>query len=231
MKQKLILINYQVMKLTNIKRIMIVLIIISSTCMGCGSSGNIGADKTREYYLARSLYYNGESDNALASLERIYGDAPAYVESSRLYARVLYYSGQEEKAILLWEEILEYGICYIDVTIHLSRIYLSEDRFEEAEALIKEGLSVSPEDPTLLYLLADSRSRQGKLSEALVLLGRAEVLMERQCEIYLRQAEIYQSYGFYDESLLAVNKCENLLNDDHPLQNAVKSLKKQLKLN
>ena len=211
------------------KVLSLLLIILISSC-GKQTCRGISSEQMARFLIARKQYYSGDREEALILSGKIRQESPCFSENNSLYARILYYEGREEEAAVLWKEILDREEYHIDVIKQLSRYYIAGGRGPEAESLIMKGLSRSSEDPVLLFLLAESYLRQDNLSGALSLLYQADILMERQCEIYLKRASLFQEYGNYKEALAALNKARVLLNDGHPLVSAVEGLEKKLEL-
>ena len=187
------------------------------------------ASAKRQFLSARNLYYQNRIEEAFKLLEEIYREYPRYKEAALLYARLLFYSGKVEEAVFLWERIiLREEIVDIDAMKLLARYYLRNDQISSAERLLTRALEFSAEDPGLLFLLSETFYRKGNLSTALSLLERADILMERQSELYLKQAMLLRSYGFGKEAARALEKCRVLIGDDHPLADSVENLGKRL---
>ena len=55
----------------------------------------------------------------------------------------------------------------------VSRVYNHPERVDEATAIVREGLAVHPDDPSLLYNAACYESLSGRLPDALAHLSRA----------------------------------------------------------
>ncbi len=206
----------------------IIILLISTVSCERDETVSLSEKMVLKYMTAQSLYYGGDTEPAIGILKSVYDENPGFTRNTSLYARALYYSGDTEKAVSLWESICCKEAYQIDAVKHLSRFYLGEGRTVEAEALLLQALSYSSEDPGLLYLLAETRIAAGALSDGLTLLEKAAVLSERECEIYLRQASLYQEFGYYDRAVEAVEKSASLLNKDHPLFPSLTALRAKL---
>lgn len=62
---------------------------------------------------------------------------------------------------------------FVPAYVNLVDLYRATDRAADAEAVLRDGLAVLPDDPTLLHALGLARVRERKPDEALVLLARA----------------------------------------------------------
>lgn len=71
---------------------------------------------------------------------------------------------QASRAIAWYERAVQYLPRYVKARVHLSELYLQEERLQEAEAMLMPALSSG--DPEVNWRLADAWTRMGKDAEA-----------------------------------------------------------------
>lgn len=105
---------------------------------------------------------------------------------------------QPHRAANWYEQAIAYVPDYVKARVHLSEIYLEDERFEDAEALLLPALSSG--DPEVDWRLADVMIAQGKTSEGDSYLERAargfEALLARHLLAFADHgAEFYAGSG------------------------------------
>jgi tetratricopeptide (TPR) repeat protein len=105
---------------------------------------------------------------------------------------------QPDRAAQWYRQAIEYVPSYVKARVHLSEIYLSNNRAEEAEALLIPA--VSSGDPEVNWRLADVMVAMGKHSDAAAQMDAArsgfEILLERYLLAFADHgAEFYAGSG------------------------------------
>jgi hypothetical protein len=105
---------------------------------------------------------------------------------------------QPGRAARWYRQAIEYVPSYVKARVHLSEIYLGDDRAEDAEALLLPALSSG--DPEVRWRLADVMVAMGKHSEAAAQMQAArsgfEVLLQRYLLAFADHgAEFYSGSG------------------------------------
>jgi len=192
--------------------------------LSCSGSREPSSDQISRFARGKSLYFNDSLEESLDIFTVLYDEIPSFRENAERYARALQYTGRPEEAAAVREVILEDGFYYIDTVKALSRYYIESERFGEAAAMLEAALTYSSEDPTLLFLLARTHARQDEFDRALSLLSGAEAIMERQVEIPLETASLYQRYGFYEKAVSSITRCIAFVGEESPLLPALMRL-------
>ena len=105
---------------------------------------------------------------------------------------------QPGRAAQWYRQAIEYVPSYVKACVHLSEIYLSHDRAEDAEALLLPAISSG--DPEVRWRLADVMVAMGKLSDATAQMQAARSGFEDLLHRYLlafadHGAEFYSGSG------------------------------------
>ena len=167
---------------------------------------------------------------ARAVLEPVIASAPHMDDALREYGLALVWLGEREKGVealcraidfrygdrSAWYwlgEFLDFG--ERPTTVHDPRVaearaaYL-DDRFKEAEALLRDVVAASPGDGTILKLLADVLLRMGRWQEANVLLKRSVELAPQWRAARFRYATMLFTHGQFAEALPHIDELQKL---------------------
>ncbi len=120
------------------------------------------------YVEARVLEANGDYREAMESYQRAMGQAPDSREVRLAYANLLLNVGMSERALDLFQGLGELNPEELQVKA-LALAQLSSRRSEmvsDAETALRAAVAENPDDPNLLFALAQILQRQGKLDEA-----------------------------------------------------------------
>jgi tetratricopeptide (TPR) repeat protein len=168
----------------------------------------------QRYYTARKYYSEQRLDDALKLLLENHRSAPEFCANSYLIAKIYYFNKDLAQAERFWRHTLKVNPHHLDTRKWLARMYLQQDRIEEAENMITPGLAISAEDPELLILLGKVKRRNQDLAGAIELYLKSQAFVERLCEASIDLAEIYYSFGLTDRAEEELKKALSLLGED-----------------
>ncbi|MCK5008678.1 MAG: tetratricopeptide repeat protein [Spirochaetales bacterium] len=172
-------------------------------------------ENTLQLYLAARKYYSEQRlDAALELLLENQEQAPDFIQNSFLLGKVYYFKNDFPQAENCWQQALKINPCYLDTRKWLARLFLQQDRTEEAGSILADALAVSSEDPELLILMAKVKRKQEDLAGAIELYQKSQAFTERLSEASIGLAEIYYGFGLKDRAELELKKALALLGDD-----------------
>jgi tetratricopeptide (TPR) repeat protein len=121
--------------------------------------------------LAQIASEAGYGARAIAALEAVTAQQPAAASAWFMLARELRKAGRTQDA---WRADLS-GVhaSSRDAELLKAAVAMNNQRFEEADAILKARLRRVPDDPAATRLLGEINWRRGDMSEALTLVGRA----------------------------------------------------------
>lgn len=172
-------------------------------------------EKTLQLYLAaRKCYSEQRLDTALDLLLENHEQAPNFIQNSFLLGKVYYFKSDFPQAEYYWEYTLKINPYHLDARKWLARLFLQQDRTEEAGNILADALTVSSEDPELLILMAMVKRKQEDLAGAIELYQKSQAFTVRLSEASIGLAEIYYGFGLKDRAELELKKALHLLGDD-----------------
>jgi len=179
-------------------------------------------ENTLQLYLAaRKCYSEQRLDAALELLLENQKQAPDFIQNSFLLGKVYYFKNDYPQAENCWRHALKINPCYLDARKWLARLFLQQDRTEEAGSILADALEVSSEDPELLILMAKVKRKQEDLAGAIELYQKSQAFTERLSEASIDLAEIYCGFGLKDRAELELRKALFLLGEDSGISSSV----------
>ena len=186
-------------------------------------------EKTLRLYLTAKKHYSEQRlDAALDLLLENHEQAPDFSQNSFLLGKVFYFKSDFPQAEHYWKYTLKINPCHLDTRKWLARLFLDQERTEEAGSILEDALSVSSEDPELLILMAKVKRQQEDLSGAIELYQKSQAYTERLSEASIGLAEIYYGFGLKDRAELELKKALVLLGDDSSISLAVAAILEQI---
>jgi tetratricopeptide (TPR) repeat protein len=164
------------------------------------SAQPITEQSLQRYYRARQCYCEQRLEDALDLLLKNHGSAPEFSANSFLIGKIYYFSEDLAQAEQYWRHTLKFNPHHVDTRKWLARLLLQQDRIEEAEGVLKPGLTISSEDPELLILMGKVKRRNQDLAGAIELYQKSQAFRERLSEASIDLAEIYSSFGLTDRA-------------------------------
>ncbi|MGX7029935.1 tetratricopeptide repeat protein [Vagococcus zengguangii] len=161
--------------------------------------------------LATALSHMGEFDEAVELFEK-------ELEEDRsddvLHSLALLYIqiGEKEKAIALLEELKLLGSTYLNVYVPLVSALIDENRPEEADKMIKEGLQENPYDVSLYHLASDFAYKYHRLDEAEEYLIRALKIEEDKELTLIKLSNLYLVQEEFEEVIALLEDQQELMN-------------------
>ena len=182
----------------------------------------------QRYRTARQYYTEQRLEEALTLLLENHSSAPEFCANSFLIGKIYYFNGDPAEAERYWRHTLEVNCHHLDTRKWLARLYLQEERIEEAQGVLSRGLAVSSEDPELLILMAKVKRRRKDLAGAIELYLKAQAFTERLSEASIDLAEIYCSFGLTDRAEEELKRALVLLGESSSISPSVSAVLEQL---
>jgi tetratricopeptide (TPR) repeat protein len=182
----------------------------------------------QRYRTARKYYSEQRLDDALTLLLENHRSAPEFCANSFLIGKIYYFRADPAKAERYWRHTLTVNPHHLDTRKWLARLYLQQERIEEAQGVLTEGLAISSEDPELLLLMAKVKRRHQDLAGAIELYRKSQAFGERLCEASIDLAEIYYSFGLADRAEEELKRALLLLGESSSISPSLSAALEQL---
>ncbi len=183
----------------------------------------------QRYRTARKYYSEQRLDEALILLLENYRSTPEFCANSFLIGKIYYFDSDSDQAEQYWRHTLTINPHHLDTRKWLARLYLQQERIDEAEVVLTDGLAVSSEDPELLILMAKVKRKHQDLAGAIELYLKSQAFSERLCEASIDLAEIYYSFGLTDRAEEELQKALVLLGESSSISPSLSAALEQLK--
>jgi tetratricopeptide (TPR) repeat protein len=182
----------------------------------------------QRYRTARKYYAEQKLDDALTLLLENHRSAPEFCANSFLIGKIYYFNSDLAQAERYWRHTLTTNPHHLDTRKWLARLYLQQERIEEAQGVLNDGLAISSEDPELLILMAKVKRRHQDLAGAIELYLKSQAFSERLCEASIDLAEIYYSFGLTDRAEEELKKALVLLGESSSIYPSLSAALEQL---
>jgi tetratricopeptide (TPR) repeat protein len=185
----------------------------------------------QRYAAARKYYSEQRLEPALSLLLENHEQAPGFTANSFLIGKIYYFKNEHGQAEAYWRHTLETNTYHLDTRKWLARLFLEQERLQEAEAVLLDALSVSSEDPELLILLAKAKRRQGDLAGAIELYQKSQAFGERLSEASIDLAEIYYGFGLPERARQELERALGVLGESSALSPSLAAVLDQFEQN
>ena len=163
---------------------------------------------------AEALYWSGQRDSALATLDRIgreaAGDARVLFSLGLLYARLERY----DRAEAAFQALLAEHPAELEVALNLGRAALRAGHYERAQQVLEAALKRQPECVDALSELGQLHAALHDYDRAVLLLARARKLAPKRADILLWLARAAADASYYGDSVQAYDEYLSLRPDD-----------------
>jgi tetratricopeptide (TPR) repeat protein len=182
----------------------------------------------QDYSTARKYYSDQKFDEALTLLLENHRSAPGFCANSFLIGKIYFFNGDLAEAERYWQHTLSTNPYHLDTRKWLARLYLQQERIDEAQDVLVDGLAISSEDPELLLLMAKVKRRHQDLAGAIELYLKSQAFSERLSEAAIDLAEIYYSFGLTERAEEELKKALVLLGEDSSISSSLSATLEQL---
>ncbi|TDI62954.1 MAG: sulfotransferase family protein [Alphaproteobacteria bacterium] len=151
----------------------------------------------------RVLAQLGNYKSAISCFEHANKLQPGEKTTYARLCKVYWAAGENEKGIAAIKEAFRLGIAPEFYYYYLADHYEKNNRLEELGELLKKGLSVCPEDHSMLILSGAYYFRQGDTQKALENLLKVKVNTENyglNLRLYFELGRVYDKLGKYQEA-------------------------------
>ncbi len=190
---------------------------------GC-SSPTVPPEALKQYMQAEDFYVRGQVEAALAVFARVARQYPRFPQARFMEAKSLYLLNRSAEAEAALKDLVRREPRYHEAQIWLARIMVQRGETADAEKLIAGLLSLDSQDARLLSLMAQVKTDQGKLQEAIVYLEKAGATEEELARVHLDLGSIYHRFGMEDKARSELTRVLLLLPESSPLRKPVTEL-------
>lgn len=155
------------------------------------------------------------ADGALAAIDALERRRLPDAVSTNLRGTALLLKNDPERARSAFKRSLELDPAYFAAANNLARMYVTEDKFVDAETVLRQFVAKSPKSADALMALAGlkARSREG-MPEAVQFLRTAIEAEPQRPNPRLALVELHHLQGDRGKALAAANEAANALPDD-----------------
>lgn len=121
----------------------------------------------------REFRYNGDIDECIKELKENIEKDKDDIESLKKLANIYHAYKQNDKAIEIYEKLSEDMPNNHEIMAFLGYLYYENDNLELSSACLRRALTLSTEEPFVLFLLGNICSRQGLIIDAINYYDRA----------------------------------------------------------
>jgi tetratricopeptide (TPR) repeat protein len=195
------------------------------------SARPIKEQSLQRYCTARKYYSEQRLNDALNLLLVNHKSAPEFSANSFLIGKIYYFNNDPAQAERYWLHTLKLNTHHLDTRKWLARLFLQQNRIEEAEGVLSKGLAISSEDPELLILMGKVKRRNQDLAGAIELYLKSQAFSERLSEASIDLAEIYTSFGLTDRAEEELKKALVLVGEESSISPSLYAALEQLEQN
>ncbi len=177
-----------------------------------------------QYFLANSLYDNGDLYGALKTYEELDKKVPGYILTNYKKANILNRIDNIESAKKEYKKAISLDPYLKEALLELAFIYYNEKNFSDAESLIKKGLK-KYNDAALYNNLGNIYFSSGKIKEAIESYKKAIEIKEDK-DYYYNLGCVYFVLKDYKKAKENFEKAYSLKNDDEKIINMLKTIKR-----
>lgn len=171
----------------------------------------------------------GQVEAALAVFSRVTQQNPRFSQARFMKAKSLYLLNRPTEAEKELKALVGQTPRYHEAQIWLARIMAQQGQTAEAEDLVAGLLSLDSQDARLLYIMAQVKTDQGKLQDAIVYLEKAGATEEELARVHLDLGSLYYRFGLDDKARAELDRVLLLLPATSPLQKPVTDLLSRIK--
>jgi tetratricopeptide (TPR) repeat protein len=204
-------------------------VLLSIPLLATCSPAEAPPEALTQYLRAEDFYVRGQVEAALAIFSRVSQQHPELSQATFMEGKSLYLLNKPREAEAVLEKLVRRVPRYHEAQIWLARIEVQQGELDKAEKLLAELLSLDSQDARLLYLMAQVRTDQGKLQEAITYLEKAGATEEDLARVHLDLGRLYYRFGLDSRSHRELARALLLLPPSSPLVKPVTDLLVRIK--
>jgi tetratricopeptide (TPR) repeat protein len=163
-----------------------------------------------EFRLAREVFEKGELERAAAALERILDRRPAFVPARLLLVESLEAGKRSVDALVQYEKLASELPPVFELHARAGRLALRAEAHGLAECHARRALELKPEEPAMLFLLAESQLGAGDAAQAIATCERAIASGAATAPIYFTLGNALHGRMEIGASIAALRKAVEL---------------------
>lgn len=160
--------------------------------------------------LARKLYQShlltGDTDSALASLQRWLEVHPEDVQSRRLFAQALISAGQNTRALSEYLVVIKYEPASLTALNNIAWLYQEQGNYPEGVKYAERAYRLAPDRPEVADTLGWLLVLNGETNRGLVLLQEARMKAPHIPDIHYHMAAALEKVGRREEARKELNR-------------------------
>jgi tetratricopeptide (TPR) repeat protein len=169
-------------------------------------------DSKARYYLATAYEQSGDTARAISNFNLVSKDSEFYF-SSRIHLALVYNDlDQQEQATTVLQQLREAGERRPELYLLLSTFLEEQENYDDAEAVVHEGLVYNPRDEELLFRLGVVFDKKGNEQACID-------QMEMVLEVNPEHADALNYIGYtWGEKGIKLDEAERLIRKAHSLK-------------
>ena len=195
---------------------------------GC-SPFQVPQDAIKQYLQAEDFYVRGQVEAALAVFSKVAKQHPEFAQARFMQAKSLYMLNRTGEAETVLVDLVRRVPRYHEAQIWLARIEVQQGELDTAEKRLGELLGFDSQDSRLLYLMAQVKTDQGKLQDAITYLEKAGATEEDLARVHLDLGRLYHRFGLENRAHQELARVLLMLPPSSPLQKPVADLLTRIK--
>jgi tetratricopeptide (TPR) repeat protein len=210
-------------------RIMLVIIILISISTHACVRQEISEAILSDYSEAKNLYIKGDLDTALQHFCAIKKKAPTFANNLFMIGKIYFFQKKYEEAEKTWTALMDRQPYHMDTVKWLARMYLQENKIEQAEPLVTRALAYNSDDPELLLLFAKVKANVKDYSTAIEFYKKALLFEERLVEAHIDLSDMYRSFGLTERACSELERALGLLDRKSALYDPIHAMYCEIK--
>lgn len=210
-----------------LKSVSMLVSVIIITLLGSCSSG-MTQEQVRVYTEAKTLYLEGELDGASELLKKVKFGTNRGHQGKLLEAKILFMKGKPDESEAITAKLVTRNPGYTEAQLWLARALLAQGKTEAAQNQLEKAMEYNPDDPRILYLMANSREILKDYQQALEYYSRAALYGEELARAEISLAQLYYRFNQDIQALTHIQKAKALLSDKSVVYRPLIELEKRI---
>lgn len=181
-----------------------------------------------QYLEAKLLYSQGNLAEAEKILKPLAEQSQGFFQAKLLMGKVLFFSNQADEAGRIFSRLLEDYAEYREAGIWYIRSLVIQQRFDQAEALLKDYLQFDARDPRLLFLMGSLYDRKQDPAQAIDFYRQSLLHSGDTGKTHLTLGSLYSRLGIFDKALSQVLLAQKFFDRDSALFETARQLEQML---
>ena len=191
-------------------------------------SREMSREQAATFIKAKKLYATGEMDAALDILGKGGNTIKNSHQGKLLEAKILFLKGFPAETERILRPLTEKIHGYTEAQLWLARALLAQGKTEAAQNQLEKAMEYNPDDPRILYLMANSREILKDYQQALEYYSRAALYGEELARAEISLAQLYYRFNQDIQALTHIQKAKALVSDKSVVYRPLIELEKRI---